>query len=379
LWFATQNGAALVDPKLFTNKETPPRAIVESVKADGRMLVADQNGRVRIPAGSGHALEFRFTACDLAAPEQVRFSRRLAGVDRDWSEPSPERGANYFNLWPGSHRLEVRALDHHGGESAAATLEFIIEPSFWQTRWFYVSCGGGVAFIAAGAGAYRLRWRRRVAQLERQRAVAGERARIARDLHDDLGTALTGMALNLDVLGREAETNSPLVRRLASAAQHARRLAEQMREVVWTVNPRCDNLRSLADFLEDQAGALLEAAGVRVRLEFPLDIPEMPMAANVRHQVALSVREAFTNIVRHSRATEAGVQLRLSESELVLSVQDNGRGFDPAPRLEKPRGLHNLKSRMEEIGGSFHCQSAPGRGTEITFALPLSKLQSGGE
>jgi len=340
------------------------------------VLASGAGGKIKIVAGRGHSLEFNFTACDLAAPEAVRFQTRLSGVDGAWSEPTADRTANYFNLRPGDYRFEVRAMDHHFQWSAPVVLAFSIAPCFWQTWWFYVFCAAGLLLLAAGIQAYRLRWQHRLLKLEQQRALANERARIARDLHDDLGTALTGMALELDVLGRDAQTNLSLIERLAKASQHTRQLAERMREVVWMVNPRCDNLRSLADFLEDQAALLLRAAGLKVHLEFPLEIPNEPVTANVRHQLALSVREAFTNIIRHAHASEAGVRLELTEKLLSVVIRDNGCGFEPRDDSEKEHGLGNLRRRMEEISGSFQCVSARGSGTIITLRVPLKKYKS---
>ncbi len=407
LWFPTGKGLVVIDPRLFAEKESPPPVVLESVKADGRELFSgagfqpaqepiETHGlearattepgtrglevrtttKIKVAAGRGHALEFSFTACDLAAPEQVRFCTRLAGVDNDWSAPSANRTANYFNLRPGAYQFEVKAMDHHGQWSVPAMLAFSIAPHFWQTVWFYVLCALAVFGLAGGWQAYRLQWQHRLLMVEQQRALAGERTRIARDLHDDLGTALTGMALELDVLGRDVQDSPPLAGRLGKASQHIRHLAERMREVVWVVNPRCDNLRSLADFLEDQAALLLRAAGLKVGLEFPLEIPELPVDANVRHQLALSVREAFTNLIRHARATEANVRLELTPELLSVVIRDNGCGFEPQQHLDKEHGMINMRVRMETIGGSFQCASAPRSGTTITFSVPLAKVKS---
>ena len=97
------------------------------------------------------------------------------------------------------------------------------------------------------------------------------------------------------------------------------------------------------------------------------------MSANVRHQLALSVREAFSNLVRHARATEASVRLELTEEWLSVVIRDNGCGFLPAAQIGKEHGLINMRVRLEEIGGSFQCESAPGNGTTITFRVPLPK------
>jgi signal transduction histidine kinase/ligand-binding sensor domain-containing protein len=376
LWFPTGKGLVVIDPKLFSEKENPPCAVLESVKADGQELGTEK--KINIAAGHGQALEFHFTACDLSAPEQVRFQTRLVGVDETWSEPSPNRAANYFNLHPGNYHFEVRAMDHHGQWSARpASLDVSIAPQFWQTWWFYVLCGAAVITLAGGVQAYRLRWQQRLFKLEQQRAVSNERARIARDLHDDLGTALTGVALELDQIGRETKNHPVVVERLAKASEHTRQLAGRMREVVWVVNPRCDNLRSLADFLGDQAAQLLRASGLNVRMEFPPEIPDLPVEANVRHQLALSVREAFSNLVRHANASEAAVRVELNGTGLTINIRDNGCGFEPETQIEMEHGMNNMRKRMEEIGGLFYCVSAPGKGTTIQFKVPLLGKPSG--
>jgi ligand-binding sensor domain-containing protein/signal transduction histidine kinase len=436
LWFPTIRGLVVVDPKAVPLKESLAPAVIEQVKADdeivfggeGRVVVRrpkarDQESTVQIPqsrshspksrdngsgnadhgprtkgseistlyprlkAGQGHVLEFQYTANSFVAPERVRFRYQLVGADTGWREETLERTARYFNLKPGKYRFEVLAANHHkvwSGQPAA--FPFSLAPHFWQTWTFYLLCGAAVLGAVGALEAYRLGWRRRLLRLEEQRTLANERTRIARDLHDDLGTALTGLALELDVVRREARQARPVADRLSKTAQRTRELAERMREVVWTVNPKCDTVSSLASFLEQQVGQFLQVDGLRVRLDFPESIPELPLDAEARHQLALSVREALTNVVRHAQATEVTLSLKLAGNgdgpstnpaelsgaggrTLVLQVKDNGRGFEP---LAQPaHGLANMRSRLEQVGGSCELVSAPGTGTTLLFRLPL--------
>jgi signal transduction histidine kinase len=196
-------------------------------------------------------------------------------------------------------------------------------------------------------------------------------------LHDDLGTALTGVALEIDVARRMFRTehvsgSAPL----AESASRIRALAERMREVVWAVNPRCDTVSSLASFLEQQAGTLLRPGGVRVRFDFPEDIPALPLDSETRHQLALAVREALTNVLRHSHAAEVVLGLALGEDAFIVSVQDDGRGFDAAGvGREAGHGLHNLRVRLERVGGVASIESSPGQGTRIELRVPLEGRQ----
>ena len=369
LWFPTGKGVVVIDPKLFLAKENPPPLVLEAFRADGREMLGDNHGKIKIAAGRGQAVAAGFTASDLAAPEQVRFRTRLAGVADDWSEPMANRTAEYFDLRPGDYRFEAQARDHHGQWGLPVAVAFSIAPHFWQTWWFYLVAAIAVSGLTAAVQAYRLKWQHQILKLEEQKTVANERARIARDLHDDLGTALTGLALELDVIGRDTKASAALAERLGNTSDRTRDLAERMREVVWAANPQCDTVSSLASFLEQQVQQFLRLDTVRIRLDFPDEIPALPVAADARHQLALSVREALTNVVRHAQATEVWLSLKLEADHLIVSVKDNGRGFDRS--RQTGNGLKNMRVRMAQAGGTFDCVSEPDQGTTVKFQLPL--------
>ena len=407
LWFPTVLGVVVIDPDAVPHAEPAPRVVIEQVRADNDVVfglvdrpdsddsnsgstvsgptpseqhsgsgVQSADSPLRLLAGHGHVLEFKYTANTFVAPERARFRYRLVGAEPDWREETSEHTVHYINLKPGDYRFEVIGANHHNVWSTQpATLSFSLAPHFWQTWTCYLLCGAGLVGVASAVLGYRLRWQRRLLKAEQQRALATERTRIARDLHDDLGTALTGLALELDVVSRESRNGSPVSLRLSDAAQSTRGLAERMREVVWTVNPRCDTVSSLASFLEQQVSQFLGLDGLKLHLDFPEDIPDLPLGAGARHQLALSVREALTNVVRHARATEVVVSLTILDAGseagqlLLVKVVDNGRGFQHDDI--DGQGLVNMHARLEQVGGSFDCASSPGSGTTLTFRLPL--------
>lgn len=382
LWFPTVNGLVLVDPAVLRQAESPPPVVLESVIADGVVVFGDDRKPGIEPAshappvfGAGRArvLEFRYAANSFTDPGRVRFKYRLEGYDGGWRRDDQNRRvAFYNNLRPGPYTFRVIACDNHGRwNHEGARFSFRIAPHFWQTWYFYALCAAGLFGLAAAVHANRLHWQRRLLKLEQQRALANERTRIARDLHDDLGTALTGLALELDVIRRDGSALGPVSQRLAQTAGRTRDLAERMREVVWTVNPSCDTVSSLAGFLEQQASQFLKSDGLSGRFDFPEDIPPLPMDAETRHELALSVREALTNVVRHARASEVVVRLEIRDGNLVITVADNGAGFLLGERLQPNHGLENMRGRLARIGGVFECASTPGRGTCLSFVIPL--------
>jgi signal transduction histidine kinase len=391
LWFPTTQGLVVVDPDLYKSNAPPPIQI-EQVFADEEILYGDfadpspmrgakpgggpTAGRIpntiQLAAGRPKVIEFHFSANTFVDAKHVRFRYRLLKVDKEWGPVTSERVARYTNLHPGDYVFEVTAADNNGiWNRESAKVEFSIARRFTESWTFYIFCGCGVVGVAGAVQAYRLRWQRRLLKLEEQRALANERARIARDLHDDLGTALTGLALELDVAGKSAQVGSGMTERLSQTASHTRQMAERMREVVWSVNPKCDTLSSLAGFLEEQVSQVLRTDTIVSRVEFPEQIPMLSLGADTRHQLALSVREALTNVVRHAQATEVVLSLTIVDNELVVQVKDNGKGF--RSNGTNGHGLENMRARLSHIGGRFECVSNEQTGTAVSFRLPLSE------
>lgn len=387
LWFPTTRGVVVVNPAKVVEDQITPPLVLEQVVVAGEVLYGDESilgtgvgagaeeGSVSLGVGAVHVIEFRYTANSFLAPEKIRFKYRLEGYDRDWHDGGANRTAFYTNVRPGNYRFQVKAANHHGFWSeTGASFAFRVEPRVWQTWPFRVGCGVAALGLIALVQAGRLRWQRRILKLEERQALADERARIARDLHDDLGTALIGLALELDVNRNRGKSVADLPRKLGETAGRVRELAERMREVVWAVNPRCDTIQSLADFLQQQAGQLMRSSDIQVRFEFPEEIPQLLVSSETRHQLALSAREALANVLRHAQATKVVVTLTVQNNILEISVSDDGRGFSPDSITEaSPRhGLSNLRARLAGVGGSFQCASTPGRGTTVIFRLPLA-------
>jgi len=222
----------------------------------------------------------------------------------------------------------------------------------------------------------RIRSLRRVQRLEQQRALHEERARIAKDLHDDLGANLTGLALQLDLVGSQGVPAGPLQPQLSHLARSTRGLVDNMREVVWAMNPQHDNVESLASFLGQYTENYLGAAGLRCRLELPPQTAAHVLSSNARHQLFLVVKEALHNIVRHARASEVQLRLTQEQDELRLEIDDDGCGLPPEGARVSEHGLDNMKKRMANLGGQFSALRGAEGGTRLTLVLPLGRYNS---
>jgi signal transduction histidine kinase len=205
---------------------------------------------------------------------------------------------------------------------------------------------------------------------EKMRAIEEERSRIARDLHDDLGSSLTEISLLADAgLGNPPLAERALNRFRAIGAK-ARALVQALDVIVWLVNPSKDALPFLAGYLGSYAEEYLGASGVGCRLKIPMDMPALRLNAEVRHNLFLAVKEALHNIVRHAHASEVLVTFALREGVLEIAIADNGQGFDPTASVEG-NGLANLRQRVAGIGGRCEIQAQPGGGASVRLVLPL--------
>lgn len=213
-------------------------------------------------------------------------------------------------------------------------------------------------------------------QTRLQHLVEKERTRIARDLHDDLGSRVTRVVLLLDELSLQNSLPA------AEAPEHplgisaaAREVIQSLDETVWAVNPRNDTLPHLFNYFSHFAIEFLKAANVRCRLDFPDHPPASVISTEDRHNLFLAVKEALNNAVRHAQATEVCLRATVREESLVLTIEDNGRGFETPPNHPTADGLRNMRQRMEEIGGRFDLASTPKVGTKVTLTFFWSPRQ----
>ena len=366
LWFSTIDGIAVIDPAAFPLNAVAPRVIVQSASLAGRPAAADHDGIVHVPAGTA-TIDLAYTAFSFLAPRQVRFRTRLRGVDDDWQDVGGRRVAYYTRLRPGDYTFEVVATNGDGQSSARpATMRLVVAPLWWERR-VVQAAGAGLLLLVTAAGVRKVSLRRaraRLAELEREQALDRERARLARDLHDDLGSRLAHIAIL-------AETSRGAVDQDGRIVRAAREAAQTMDELVWTINARNDTVESFAHYFGRFAEEYIAAAGVRCRLEIPIDLPPRVLAADVRRHLYLASKEAIANAVKHARASEIGVRLRVTDRALVMDISDDGCGF-PVARLDRTgNGLKNLRERMAAAGGTVEIESAAGAGTRVRCTVPV--------
>jgi ligand-binding sensor domain-containing protein/signal transduction histidine kinase len=393
---------AVIDPTQVHEDAPPPPVVVTAVLvndvvvarfggigiAPGEIDLRQTSNPLRL-AADHRRLEINYTALSYVAPENVRFQYRLEGFDDDWVDAGTQRNARYPRLPAGSYRFRVKACNSDGvWNDAGAGFAFTVAPFFWQTWWFRLV--GAAVLLAGTVAIVRIvslrRLRRRLRSLEEQTTLDRERARIARDMHDDLGSRLTHLTLLVELAQRAAVDNRDA--RLNQIASTVRRASESLDEIVWAVNPGNDVFPRLIHYVSQYAVEFLGVAGIRCRIDLPDRLPNRAISPELRHNLFLVLKEALTNVARHAQATEVWLRATIGNDGFTLMIEDNGRGFSEAPDDGRADGLRNMQTRMKDCGGRLEITSAPGAGARlllviawprenIQFAAPAAQVASG--
>lgn len=297
---------------------------------------------------------FQFAALDYTDPERNAFSYKLDGFDQAWNQPGSRNFAGYTKVDPGEYTFRVRGSNSDGiwNESGIA-LHLQIDPPYWQTWWFRGLIGTIVLAMVAGAYRYRVA---KLLEMERMRL------RIASDLHDDIGSSLSGIALVAETLTSRQGLEDRDRQHLSDVTRTARRTADALRDIVWLVNPEHDSLDDLYLRLKDAATMVL--TGTEHTIATSGASLSTTMSLEFRHNLILIYKEILNNIAKHARAKHVSIEIRHEGDELTLQIADDGIGFDPAVATHG-NGLRNLQQRAGQMGGIMHLESAPGRGTTV--------------
>jgi signal transduction histidine kinase len=300
----------------------------------------------------------------------------MENLDPGWVDAGSRRTAYYGYVPPGHYRFKVTACSGDGVWNEVGTsLDLTVLRHFWQTWWFLGLAALGVLGSVSGAAriAEKRKLHRQLERLEEDRTLERERARIAQDLHDDLGASLTRISLLSDLVKADKEAPAQVETHANKISQSARQTVRALDEIVWALRPGSDSLQSLVEYIAHFATELFDGDRTHCRLDLPDELPPRSLPPDMRHNIFLVIKEALTNALKHAWANEVRVQVKTGGDSLEIVVHDDGQGFAPhtAPQPSTRRGLGNMRARAETIGGSLAVQSTPGNGTTVRLVLRL--------
>jgi signal transduction histidine kinase len=305
-----------------------------------------------------------------------------------WLSPNLARGAtennqltNLTTTFRANGSFNEIHLRHVGGGNGwvfsdmaiATSFQDFITPRIWETWWFLSLAAAGV--LAGVAAAVRVvekkKFQQQLQLADRDRALQRERARIAQDLHDELGSSLTRISLLCGLAKADAQQPAQLETHINKIAESADDTVRALEEIVWAVRPGSDTLQSLVEYITHFANELFEGHTTRCRLDMPETLPARPLPPEQRHNIFLVVKEALTNVLKHADAKEVHVQVKVNGDKVEFSIQDDGRGVDAnkSPVSGPHEGLGNMRRRADELGGQLAVESRPGKGTRVNLIV----------
>ena len=356
LWFGTPEGIVVIDPSIHSDVIDPPSVLIEAVSANQRTVydqIANTLEHVSLAPGSADLLEFEFTATSLTSPQKIQIEYMLEGFDQTWRNGMPTRSATYTGLDPGNYRFRVRAANHHGyWNPQIASLSIHLRPFFIQTGLFKALVAASLVGIAGSVLLWRLARQRDRLKQEESLALQAERNRIARDLHDEIGSKITLALKSLDDAREDSSTISDAEESLQSAMP-------LIKELMYPIDEDGNVAEALEDSLMNLIYDYLSKAGVKVRFDWPEQPLPHRFNQSTRKQLLGVVQEALQNIVKHSKADTVKAAIAEHEADIVLAISDNGIGFDCDAKQRTGQGLGNMKTRMDSIEGRFELNSTP--------------------
>lgn len=317
-----------------------------------------------------NTISIAFAAPDYTFSSPLQFSYKLEGTNSDWSKSDPSHMANYANLPGGNYVFLVRISNLGDSEVEIARLPIRIIPPYWQRWWFYLVCAILMSILVW------LIYRYRINELLKRQAI---RNKIAQDLHDSMGSALSSISIYSRVAQIKNSRNEKdeLQNVLEKITTTSTDVISEMNDIVWTINPRNDSMEKIIQRIESYAKPLAAANNIAFHFSVDRHILRLNLTMEKRKNFYLIFKEAFNNAIKYSEAGEIVADIQVFKGHVLLHIKDNGKGFNHLSPFIHPdghiggNGLDNMKMRAEEMGGTLKIVSSPGAGTSVLLEFPL--------
>jgi signal transduction histidine kinase len=367
--FGGMDGLTVFHPDAIRdNPFVPPirlTGISVSSRAGTRTIEPGSVDRLTLQPGDT-SIAFQFAALSFTSPRRNRYAYRMEGFDPGWIDAGHRRTTRYTNLPPGRLRFRVKGSNNDGVWNEDGTfVDLVVLPTLWQTWWLRPT----LISLALAAGWAVLRYRE-----HKKREVERLRMRIAGDLHDDLSSDLSGIAVVADMMCGANDIGPGARADLGSIRDASLRMADGLRDIVWYIDPDHDSLRSTVRRMRQVAATLLR--GVEHSVHADLPDGDWTLSVTARRSVFLIFKEAVHNALRHAAASKVTISIAVTGDLLGLEISDDGVGFD-ATAADAGHGVGSMRRRAEEVGGRLDIDSAVGQGTTIRLRLQMAGSRDG--
>ena len=371
-YFGTSKGIVSFNPTRVSSNNFIPPVVITDVKIldaplaslrDTALTNTYRREKKLLLKYDQNFFSFEFASLSYNNPQANQYAYMLTGIDRQWRHAGTQHFAAYTDIRPGHYVFKVRGSNNDGiWNDQPVMIDVIITPPWWQTWWFFALC-----FVAACAIVYVV-YRIRIQQVLKLYKL---RSSIAKDLHDDVGSALSSIAL-LSNISQEAKAKARLEPEqiFSRIGDTSKRMIDLMDDIVWSVNPDNDRFSNMLVRMREYAVEMLESKDIDFSFRVPEEMDELRIPMQMRKDYFLIFKEAVNNLAKYSQCTKAEISIRKENKNIVTLISDNGKGF----RLEvlnSGNGLKNMRQRATAIKAKIDIQSIEGHGTTITLYMPV--------
>jgi len=363
MYFGGTNGFVRFHPdSIKDNPYVPPIVFTRFLVSDtlARLDTVVTEKKVITLSHDQDSFGFEFASLNYTNSTKNQYEYKLAGYDKEWVNCGTRRYASYTHLDPGAYVFTVRGSNNDGKWNEAGTsVLIVIRPPYWQTWWFRSLLAATFFGVLVLLHNYRVA---RLLEIERLRV------RISTDLHDEIGSNLSAIALQSDLVRSGVNMGDQSNDRLTEISRSARQMANDLRDIVWTINPGLDHLNDMVDRMRCIASTMLGGMSYTFQGQNGTSTDRLDM--EFRRNILLMYKEVLHNILDHARATQVRILINEDSRCFTITIDDNGVGFDTASRSDG-NGLKNLKNRASSIGATLEIESAPATGTRVKIGVEI--------
>lgn len=372
-YFGTSNGIVSFDPAKIKPNSFIPSIVITGVKvmnedifSTGDTVLTNNYKRYNkiLLNYNQNFFSFEYAALNYINSAANQYMYMLEGVDKAWIQSGTKRFADYTDIKPGNYTFKVKGSNNDGiWNNTPAIIEVIITPPWWQTWWFYALCATAVAIIIYII--YRVR-------LKQVLKLYKLRSSIAKDLHDDVGSALSSIAL-LSKIAQEEKINSSLKPEqiFSRISDTSKRMIDLMDDIVWSVNPDNDRFENMIIRMREYAVEMLEAQNIQFSFLISENMKDVKIPMQLRKDYFLIFKEAVNNLAKYAQASTAMLSIEKEGNIIITTIKDNGTGFD-ADLIHSGNGLKNMKQRAHDLKATLDIQTVKEQGTTIILRLPVT-------
>jgi ligand-binding sensor domain-containing protein/two-component sensor histidine kinase len=364
LIFGGSNSVIMFNPAIFSTNQIPPNVTITDFKLFNQYLPVDsllKNPQIKLD-NDQNSFSIHFASLSYTERDKLTYYYKMEGIDKDWVKADRSYSVNYSLLPPGHYSFKVYCENIEGTRCANITnLNIYIKPPYFKTWWFRALLLLVVALLIYVLHDIRV---------SRLLAVETLRNRVARDLHDDMGSTLSTINILSSMAKNKMEVDSSKTSEfLTKISEYSERMMDAMDDIVWSIKPSNDNMHKITARMREFATNVLEAKEIEFEFIVDEEVYDVKLDMEARRDFFLIFKEAVNNAVKYSKATKLSMRLTMHNKKLLLVVKDDGDGFELAEA--DGNGLGNMQKRAEQLNGQLTIDTKKGAGTSVKLSVPI--------